>query len=236
MTEAHEIWRDAQAYFRDRWNVLDLPANGLLLAGWIIRMVDNDNAWGKGLYALGAPLLYSRILHFMQILPFQGPMIQVNSIYAYQRNWMEFVSSFLISRVLYLRWRCSRCQRASRGESVFLQLQLYEHWPSIHAGLMPCTTGITSTTGPYCASKPEAKALSLVANVPCTRHGRNPLSWALLSSFSLVFLKRRRWIGSLIARIVGTRSVLEDGVKCSYALDTTVDNTRMIGNFKLLLP
>lgn len=83
--EAREMWRDVRAYRNDRWNVIDLPVIGLLTAGWVYRIVDNDSPWGTGFYALGTPLLFSRILHFTQIHQFQGPMIQVSRMTALHR-------------------------------------------------------------------------------------------------------------------------------------------------------
>eukprot|EP00903_Cladosiphon_okamuranus_P014752 g13669.t1 len=75
--EAREMWRDPPRYVRDQWNVLDALGLLFLLIGLIIRWVDSASSWRPAFYALSAPLLVSRVLFFAQILPFQGPMIQV---------------------------------------------------------------------------------------------------------------------------------------------------------------
>lgn len=64
-------------YFMDPWNVCDLL--GLVLGAWglIARIADVDSPWGRSFYALSAPLLFFRIPFFAQILPSQGPMIEV---------------------------------------------------------------------------------------------------------------------------------------------------------------
>lgn len=77
MTEISEIARDIEAYVRDRWNVLDFLALGTLAAGWGVRMFMSKSLWGRALYAVAAPLLFTRLLFFAEFLPFQGPMIQV---------------------------------------------------------------------------------------------------------------------------------------------------------------
>lgn len=82
MTEVSEVWRDFKMYLRDPWNVLDVVALLLLAGGLVTRAVKNDEVWGQYLYALSAPALFSRILFFGQILPAQGPMIQVGSSFA----------------------------------------------------------------------------------------------------------------------------------------------------------
>lgn len=72
------MWRDIPGYFRDQWNALDGLGFLLLLVGLVIRCIDWASPWGPAFYALSAPLLVSRVLFFAQILPFQGPMIQVS--------------------------------------------------------------------------------------------------------------------------------------------------------------
>ena len=70
--------RDFEAYLDDHWNILDVLSLALLLGGFIIRNTDSANPCGRALYALSAPLVFSRVLFFAQILPFQGPMIQAS--------------------------------------------------------------------------------------------------------------------------------------------------------------
>lgn len=80
MAEFAELRRDVEEYVVDRWNLLDVVALNICLVGFIIRVVDNENAWGRGLYSAGAPLMFWRLLFFAQILPFQGVMIQVGDV------------------------------------------------------------------------------------------------------------------------------------------------------------
>lgn len=68
---------DLEEYFEDRWNILDVLSLAALLGGFIARSVNSASPWGQALYALSAPLVFSRFLFFAQILQFQGPMIQV---------------------------------------------------------------------------------------------------------------------------------------------------------------
>ncbi|CAM9848129.1 unnamed protein product [Scytosiphon promiscuus] len=78
LTECREIYADPMEYMRDQWNVLDVASLIPLLIGMCFRAARGveDNA-AKACYALGAPLVFARILYFAQVLPSQGPMIQV---------------------------------------------------------------------------------------------------------------------------------------------------------------
>ncbi|CAN0212826.1 unnamed protein product [Ectocarpus sp. 6 AP-2014] len=77
ITEGQEMRRDFVLYAADHWNILDLLGLGLVTGGLIVRCADGDNSWGRALYALSAPLIFSRLLFFAQMLRFHGPMIQV---------------------------------------------------------------------------------------------------------------------------------------------------------------
>ena len=79
LREVGEMVGDIEAYFQDRWNILDVLGLAVLLGGFIVRSTESESPWGRALYALSAPLVFSRILFFAQILPFQGPMIQVST-------------------------------------------------------------------------------------------------------------------------------------------------------------
>lgn len=76
-TELRELSSGVRIYGRDRWNVLDLLALVLLTAGLVCRIASKDSSWGRGFYALSAPVVVSRILFFVQLFRFQGPMVQV---------------------------------------------------------------------------------------------------------------------------------------------------------------
>lgn len=69
--------RDFGLYAADHWNILDLLGLGLVTGGLIVRCADGDSPWGRALYALSAPLVFSRLLFFAQMMRFHGPMIQV---------------------------------------------------------------------------------------------------------------------------------------------------------------
>lgn len=77
ITEGREMGRDFSLYVADHWNILDLLGLGLVTGGLVVRCADGDNPWGRALYALSAPLVFSRLLFFAQMLRFHGPMIQV---------------------------------------------------------------------------------------------------------------------------------------------------------------
>lgn len=80
LTEALEMRRDLFVYMRDPWNVLDWLSLALLSSGLIARIAQPSDTLGRSLYALSTPLLFARLLFFAQILPHQGPMIQVRTI------------------------------------------------------------------------------------------------------------------------------------------------------------
>lgn len=71
------MWKDFSKYLTDRWNGLDVLGIMVSLAGFMFRCFDSESPWGRALYALSAPCMVSRLLFFAQILPLQGPMIQV---------------------------------------------------------------------------------------------------------------------------------------------------------------
>ena len=79
-TEVKEIVAAPWEYARDKWNVLDVTSLLLMfisLCYGYIRGIHSIEA--RTMYALSAPLAVSRTLFFAQILPSQGPMIQVIS-------------------------------------------------------------------------------------------------------------------------------------------------------------
>ncbi|CAM9510922.1 unnamed protein product [Scytosiphon promiscuus] len=77
ITEGREMSRDFSLYAADHWNILDILGLGLVTGGFLVRCADGGNPWGRALYALSAPLVFSRLLFFAQMLRFHGPMIQV---------------------------------------------------------------------------------------------------------------------------------------------------------------
>lgn len=77
VSELHDMWTDFEPYMRDVWNILDVIGLYILAGAFIVRVVDDLSPWGQALYALSAPLVFSRVLFFAQILRFQGPMVQV---------------------------------------------------------------------------------------------------------------------------------------------------------------
>lgn len=86
-TEFREIATDFWEYMRDKWNVLDVTSITLLLVGFISRFWGDPDV-SRNLYALAAPLFFGRILFFAQILPSQGPMIQVSCITLFSFRWL----------------------------------------------------------------------------------------------------------------------------------------------------
>lgn len=80
IAEVREMRRDSSLYTADHWNAVDLLGLGLVAGGLAVRIADETSPWGRGFYALSAPLLFSRVLFFAQMLRFQGPMVQASSI------------------------------------------------------------------------------------------------------------------------------------------------------------
>lgn len=76
--EGREMARNLGRYCEDQWNALDLLSLLFLSIGLVGRVLDWKSQLGPAFYALGAPLLVSRALFFVQIHPLQGPMIQAS--------------------------------------------------------------------------------------------------------------------------------------------------------------
>ena len=77
--ELGEIVQDPFKYVQDKWNVLDVASLCLMFMGLCYRAFgDADSNASISLYALSTPLAFSRVLFYAQLLPSQGPMIQVN--------------------------------------------------------------------------------------------------------------------------------------------------------------
>eukprot|EP00752_Nemacystus_decipiens_P011383 g10115.t1 len=93
-TEICEMRRGLAEYLADGWNCLDVLGLAVTLSGFGVRCVDPSSPWGRSLYALSAPLLVSRILFFAQVLPFQGPMVQV--LFLMMREMFRFAVVLLV--------------------------------------------------------------------------------------------------------------------------------------------
>lgn len=97
LTEFREILEDPWEYMQDQWNLLDVTSLTLLLGGAIQRMYGQvDDESSRALYALSAPLAFARILFFAQILPSQGPMIQVKCNNSCSDNDRDVVGSVML--------------------------------------------------------------------------------------------------------------------------------------------
>ncbi|CAN0538203.1 unnamed protein product [Ectocarpus sp. 12 AP-2014] len=77
MLEATEMWKDLAGYLLDRWKAPHFLALVVALAAFLARAIDSDSSWGRGLYAVGSPLMYWRLLYYAQVIPSQGSTIQV---------------------------------------------------------------------------------------------------------------------------------------------------------------
>ena len=78
LAEGREITRDINVYSRDVWNFLDITVLLVVFGGFLVRVFDASSPWGRGLYALGTPLLFFRVLYFAEMLRFQGPIVQAS--------------------------------------------------------------------------------------------------------------------------------------------------------------
>lgn len=72
-----QMWANFFEYLRDKWNWLECLSLSLLAGGLFVRVVDSDVHLGRALFALSAPLVFSRVLFFGQILRRQGLVIEV---------------------------------------------------------------------------------------------------------------------------------------------------------------
>ncbi|CAM9728979.1 unnamed protein product [Ectocarpus sp. 6 AP-2014] len=67
-------------FWRDKWNWLESLSLLLLAGGLTIRIRNSDVHQGRALFALSAPLVFSRVLFFGQFLKRQGLVIQMMTI------------------------------------------------------------------------------------------------------------------------------------------------------------
>lgn len=65
-------------FWRDKWNWLESLSLLLLAGGLTIRILNSDVHQGRALFALSAPLVFSRVLFFGQFLKRQGLVIQAS--------------------------------------------------------------------------------------------------------------------------------------------------------------
>lgn len=126
--------RDFSLYVADHWNTLDLLGLGLVTGGLVVRCADGQNPWGRALYALSAPLVFSRLLFFAQMLRFHGPMIQVSCMYL-----TGLLRHIRIMPQRYLHVRCV-VMGPQRRRSRLL-------WQSLsrYAEVVACDVGVRST-------------------------------------------------------------------------------------------
>ena len=85
--ELEELRRDFHMYLQDQWNYLDTLGFAMVLWGFCVRILDSQRPWGRSLYALSAPPIFSRVLFFAQMLKFQGPLIQVGVFIKRRLMW-----------------------------------------------------------------------------------------------------------------------------------------------------
>ncbi|CAM9300363.1 unnamed protein product [Ectocarpus sp. 8 AP-2014] len=69
---------DFVEFWRDKWNWLESLSLLLLAGGLTIRILNTDVHQGRALFALSAPLVFSRVLFFGQFLKRQGLVIQAS--------------------------------------------------------------------------------------------------------------------------------------------------------------
>ena len=78
MTEVRTIAEHPRNHLLDGWNLLDVTCLSLMSVGVGFRAFGPaDSTSSRSLYALSAPMAFTRVLFYAQILPSQGPMIQV---------------------------------------------------------------------------------------------------------------------------------------------------------------
>lgn len=65
-------------FWRDKWNWLESLYLLTLAGGLTIRILNSDVHQGRALFALSAPLVFSRVLFFGQFLKRQGLVIQAS--------------------------------------------------------------------------------------------------------------------------------------------------------------
>lgn len=74
------MWIGLHEYWQDKWNWLDALALTLLATGLSIRTAESSEWYGRAVFSVSAPLVFSRVLFFAQILPRQGLVIQVRPL------------------------------------------------------------------------------------------------------------------------------------------------------------
>lgn len=95
------MWANFFEYLQDKWNWLECISLSLLAGGLFIRIDDSDVYQGRALFALSAPLVFSRVLFYGQVLQRQGVVIQV-------RTGKKSAAPLLLLQLHYLRLCPSR--------------------------------------------------------------------------------------------------------------------------------
>lgn len=103
------MWSGFQEYWQEKWNWLDAFSLILLSIGLYIRTSLGDPALIRVFYALSAPLVFSRILFFGQVLPRQGLVIQVGACSPVRSACVWYIAKLLLRRTVKSRSNFGTC-------------------------------------------------------------------------------------------------------------------------------
>ena len=77
MNELDEMYANFHEWVKNEWNWLQ-SVSLVLLAAALLRRIGYGDGWmGRALFALSAPLVFSRVLFYGQVLRRQGLVVQV---------------------------------------------------------------------------------------------------------------------------------------------------------------
>lgn len=79
MSELGEMYVNFHEWVKDEWNWLQSISLVLLASALYYRIADRNGSSGRALFALSAPLVFSRVLFYGQVLRRQGLVVQVNN-------------------------------------------------------------------------------------------------------------------------------------------------------------
>lgn len=80
-SEAGQMYSSFHEYVKDEWNWLESLSLLLLAGALFYRIGNSDGSTGRALFSLSAPLVFSRVLFFGQVLRRQGLVVQVNAAF-----------------------------------------------------------------------------------------------------------------------------------------------------------
>lgn len=97
VSEVGQMHAGVYEYVKDEWNWLESISLLLLAGALFYRIGNSDGNTGRALFALSAPLVFSRVLFFGQVLRRQGLVVQVSGVSDERYNQVSNMRRFRCS-------------------------------------------------------------------------------------------------------------------------------------------